>query len=222
MQGQDRRIDDRGTATGRVRGAICAAAALIGAGALLAGCGGGSPSSGVASLGAHKSTTSTIGSPASGAGGGGEASPGSQAVAYSACMRSHGVPSFPDPQISRNGGEVRVKMVVPASTARGNPRFDAAQQACRKLLPAGGPVDRPVSQQEQAQYLKAAACIRSHGVPSFPDPTFSGGGVHIDHQGLNESSPEFKAAVRACESQIPVSARGPGSAHAGSTHEAAP
>jgi hypothetical protein len=122
------------------------------------------------------------------------------------------VPNFPDPKISTNGNEVKVAIgVTPAIT--GNPHFKSAQQACSKLLPGGGPGEgskHQITPSEQAQYLKAAACIRSHGLPNFPDPTFSGGGVHITHQGLNESSPVFKAAVRACESLIPASVRGGG------------
>jgi hypothetical protein len=197
-----------------VRKALCAAVALIGAAALLAGCGGaGHSPGGVASLGSHTSSTSTTGSSAgaASASNGAEASPGSQAIAYSACMRAHGVPNFPDPQISHNGSEVRVKLAAPAGALQGDPKFKSAMHACSKLLPNGGaPVNQPtVSPQEQGQYLKAAACIRAHGIPSFPDPTFSGGGVHIDHQGLNESSPRFKAAVQACEALIPAAARGP-------------
>ena len=45
-------------------------------------------------------------------------------------------------------------------------------------------------------------------MPNFPDPTFSGGGVHIEHQALNESSPAFKTAVHACESLIPGGVHG--------------
>jgi hypothetical protein len=59
--------------------------------------------------------------------------------------------------------------VTPAIT--GNPQFKSAQQACSKLLPGGGPgsgPNRQISPQEQSQYLKAAACIRSHGIPTFP------------------------------------------------------
>jgi hypothetical protein len=172
-----------------------------------AGCGGGSPSGGVAHLASRAPTTSTTSSTA--AGSASSASPGSQAVAYSACMRAHGVPNFPDPKISTHGNEVSVAIrVTPALT--GNPHFKSAQQACGKLLSGGGPGEgssHQITPAEQVQYLKAAACVRSHGLPSFPDPTFSGGGVHISHQGLNESSPVFKAAVHACESLIPASAR---------------
>jgi hypothetical protein len=218
MQDDVKHTNDRGTAAS-LRVVACLATALI-AGVLVAGCGGTSPSGGVASLGTHTSTTSTTSSTAAGSTGGGESSPGSQAVAYSACMRSHGVANFPDPKISTHGNGVSVAIgVTPAIT--GNPHFKSAQQTCNKLLPGGGPgsgSNHQITPQEQSRYLKAAACIRSHGVPNFPDPTFSGGGVHIEHQGLNESSPAFKAAVQACESLIPGGVHG----GSGSSPEPAP
>jgi hypothetical protein len=209
MQGDAKHTTDRSGAPGGLRRAVCLAAALLALGLLVAGCGS-SPSSGVARLGSHTSTTTSTAPSASE---GRESSPGSQAVAYAACMRSHGVPNFPDPQISQHGGGVSVKMAVPASIG-GNPKFKSADHDCQKLLPPGGPGNQPViGPAEQAQYLKAAACIRTHGVPNFPDPTFSGGGVHIAHQGLNESSPVFIAAVHACESLVPGGVHGgPGSA----------
>jgi hypothetical protein len=204
------------TPTVRWRGAAGLTATLIAAGMLVSSCGGTSSGGGVASLGSHTPTTSSI---ASGPSEGRESSPGSKAVEYAACMRSHGVPNFPDPQISQHGGGVSVRMAVPAGIG-GTAKFKSADRACRKLLPAGGPGNQPVvGPAEQAQYLKAAACIRSHGVPSFPDPTFVGGGVHLDHQGLNESSPAFKTAVHDCESLIPGGVHGGGS---GSARQAAP
>lgn len=203
MQDDVKHTDDRDGTAVSPRVVACLATALIAAGVLVAGCGGSSPTNSVASLSSHASKTSTTSSAA--AGSTGSASPESQAVAYSACMRSHGVANFPDPQISNNGNEHKIAMrVTPGIT--GNPHFKSAQQACNKLLPGGGPGEgsnHQITPQEQSQYLKAAACIRSHGIPNFPDPTFSGGGVHIEHQGLNESSPAFKAAVQACESLIP-------------------
>ena len=84
--------------------------------------------------------------------------------------------------------------------------LNSAQEACRKLLPGGGPgsgSNHQISPQEQSQYLKAAACIRAHGIPNFPDPTFSGGGVHVSHQGLNLNSPQAHAAEEACQALIP-------------------
>jgi len=185
---------------------------------LVAGCGGGAKTPTVAHLG----SSTTSGNPSSGASSGsgssssesgssssssssGSASPDSQAVAYSACVRAHGVPNFPDPKVSTNGNEVKVAIGVNPSISS-NPHFNSAQQACRKLLPGGGPgegSDHQISPQEQSQYLKAAACIRAHGIPNFPDPTFSGGGVHVSHKGLDLNSPQAHAAEEACQSLIP-------------------
>ena len=72
------------------------AGAILAVGIAVAGCGGGSSRSGVA----HLSTSTSGGSPASG---GGSSSPESSAstqqkmLAYAQCMRTHGVPNFPDP-----------------------------------------------------------------------------------------------------------------------------
>ena len=70
----------------------------------------------------------------------------------------------------------------------------------------GGPgpgSDHQISPKEQSEYLKAAACIRSHGIPNFPDPTFSGGGVHVSHKGLDLNSSQARKAEEACQSLIP-------------------
>jgi hypothetical protein len=45
--------------------------------------------------------------------------------------------------------------------------------------------------------------MRSHGVPNFPDPQFSGGGVRIGGTGLDPNSPQFTAAQKACQSKLP-------------------
>jgi len=177
---------------------------------LAAGCGGGAKSPTVAHLGSSTTSSTSSNSSSSGSGGSGSASsssasPDSQAVAYSACVRAHGVPNFPDPKVSTNGNEVKVAIGINPSIS-GNPHFQSAQQACRKLLPGGGPgagSNQQISPQEQSQYLKAAACIRSHGIPNFPDPTFSGGGVHVSQKGINLHSPQARAAEEACQSLIP-------------------
>ena len=209
-----------GTTRGTTRAwrTACATAALLLTGALLAGCGGGSPKGGVASLGTHTSASHSSTSDAASASESHEASPAGQAIAYTSCMHTHGVPNFPEPQVSEHSGGVSIKMAVPAGFGQ-NPKFKSAEEACRKLLPGGGPGHQaPLTPTQQQQYLRAAACIRTHGVPSFPDPTFSGGGVHIDHEKLNESSPAFKAAVHDCESLIPGGAHG----DSGHTPQAAP
>jgi hypothetical protein len=57
---------------------------------------------------------------------------------------------------------------------------------------------------DRIDYLKAAACIRSHGVPDFPDPRFAGGEVsfHIPSTVL-QTSPLVVRAIATCRKLIP-------------------
>jgi hypothetical protein len=118
-------------------------------------------------------------------------------------MRSHGVPNFPDPG---SGGGIQVgpgSGIDPSS-----PTFQAAQRACQKLLPNGGqPSPQQRAKMEQA-LLAFSACMRSHGVPDFPDPTFTGGGAQLRLRSspggdLNPNSPRFQAAQTACQGKPP-------------------
>jgi hypothetical protein len=55
--------------------------------------------------------------------------------------------------------------------------------------------------------------MRSHGVPKFPDPDFSGGGIRMTidkNSGVDPNSPAFKAAQQACQSFLPGGKLGPG------------
>ena len=57
-------------------------------------------------------------------------------------------------------------------------RAEAATDACANLNPAGQG-SPTLTAQEQQDYLRAAACMRSHGITGFPDPTFPGGRVNL-------------------------------------------
>ena len=122
--------------------------------------------------------------------------PGAQALAYSKCMRSHGIADYPDPKINGNG----VSMGVGASgdLNPSNPAFKAASQACRSLQPGGG---NPPAQsaQEIATDVKFATCMRSHGYPSFPDPDSHG--VFNLPGTINDSSAQFGSATNTCRSR---------------------
>jgi hypothetical protein len=179
---------------------------------LVAGCGGSSSGPGVA----HLSSGTSGGSPSSD---GGSSSPESGAsaqqklVAYAQCMRTHGVPEFPEP----NEG----KLLFHSSDHNGhvtglNPesaQFQAAQKVCGKLAPNGGKAPSAAEQAKmQEGALNFSRCMRSHGVPNFPDPEFSqsGGGVGIriggkkgGPSGIDPNSPQFQAAQKACQSDLP-------------------
>ena len=69
---------------------------------------------------------------------------------------------------------------------------------------AGSSASDPGQTQAQQDGLSFARCMRSHGVPSFPDPTAGGGGFNLSAPGINSSSPAFKAAETACRDLLPV------------------
>ncbi len=185
---------------------------------LAAGCGGGSHPPGVASLGAPATTTTATApgdSPAPDGPSGGSSGGGATlqlktagAAKFAACMRSHGVPNFPDP--GQNGA---ISIGPGSGIDPGSASFQAAQQHCSSLLPNGG---RPSPQQlatMRAAALAFSACMRGHGLPDFPDPTFSGNGVQLKvtahpGSGLDPRSPTFQAAQNACRSKLPGKVQG--------------
>jgi hypothetical protein len=131
-------------------------------------------------------------------------SPTSQPLAFSHCMRSHGVPKFPDP----NSGGVWPKSQV--ELVAGNTRFETATQACGRLLPDGGPGVAPspaVVQLIQTDMLKFARCMRSDGVSNWPDPTLDRGRAIFDPQavGIDSSSPRISTKMHECERVFPAS-----------------
>jgi hypothetical protein len=177
---------------------------LAGLSLLGVGCGGSSPS-GVAHVASTTAGTSASGSP----GAAGKGDP----AAYSACMRKHGVANFPDPD-SRGGIKITFSRTADGKTTgvdTNSPQFAKAQQTCHGLLPNGGRPSAAAQQKEVRKALKFAQCMRSHGVPKFPDPEVSGGGIKqtIDPS-VNPGSPQFQAAQQACQKLVPGSAMAEG------------
>jgi hypothetical protein len=166
------------------RRARVAAVITVMAAALLAAACSGSPSS-----------TGSGGSPNAGG------SANSQALAYSRCVRSHGVPDFPDPDSS---GQIPKEAVVRALREVSDSRAKAATNACANLNPAGQG-SPTLTAQEQQDYLKAAACMRSHGITNFPDPAFSGGHVNLSiPSSIDTTSRQFTQAAQTCTKLIPA------------------
>ncbi len=77
------------------------------------------------------------------------------------------------------------------------------------MLPNGGQPSPQQRAKMQAALLAFSACMRSHGLPDFPDPTFpTGGGAEMKVGGgpgsdLNPQSPRFQAAQTACQGNLP-------------------
>jgi hypothetical protein len=127
-------------------------------------------------------------------------------LGFSKCMRDHGFANFPDPQI--DGSIVRHPDLQGTGIDPTSPAFQAAQQACQSLMPTPPPQARqPMSPQAQAKWLQFAACVRSHGVPNFPDPDFSNGGPkpNFDWSPAKDADQStLSAATQACEPLLPV------------------
>jgi hypothetical protein len=190
----------------RRRRAGLRAAALIGSAAVAAvalaaaGCGGGS-SSGVAEVDTGAATTTTSAGGGTGSGSGKSA----RALKYAQCMRSNGVPNFPDPV----NGRTTLRLGPNSNGVNPQtPQFKSAQQACKEFAPEG--LAQGGDPQLQAAWLKYAKCMRSHGVPDFPDPNFSSGGITMQLPPATANSPQFKSAQQACRSLLPAGAGGQG------------
>ena len=138
-----------------------------------------------------------------GSGSAGSGSTKAQFLAYSRCMRSHGVSDFPDPTTPAGGGVAFSINGGPGSDLNpNNPTYKSANQTCRALLPAGvqpatGPSPRIAAE------VRWARCMRSHGVPSFPDPNNQGA---FDSAKFNDTTPAFHTASKACTSLQPTGA----------------
>lgn len=129
-------------------------------------------------------------------------------AALSNCMRTHGVSNFPDPSAGPGGEGFHGVNTSPGSdtlTVDGitfsGPVFKAAEKACKKLLPGGGGPPPPISAAQRKAAIAGARCMRTHGVPTFPDPRFpAGGGILIQTgAGVDPQSPAFRHAWAACE-----------------------
>jgi hypothetical protein len=167
-------------------------AAILAVGVAVAACGSGPSTPG----GATGSST---------AGGGPSADGSSRLLAYSSCMRSHGVPNFPDPASS---GGIPKAAAISAEGAVGNSQVQTAQNACKHLIVgeslSGQPIQTITAQQQQ-YYLKAAACMRSHGIANFPEPVFPNGEVQFPmlKRLVDVRSPQFTRAFLVCHKLIP-------------------
>jgi hypothetical protein len=168
-----------------------AAATLVAAGiALLASaCGGGSPASSA------------------------EPARSPSAVAYSACIRSHGVPNFPDPDPSN---PVAVMKADPQRLGVGSTALAAAQAACQYLIPAtgstteqqdetrcavSGSCSQAVVQKWMSGLRALAQCLRRHGEPRWPDPVVGPRGTpHFNDEqaGIDHHSQHVLDEVQQC------------------------
>ena len=139
------------------------------------------------------------------------------AVAYAHCIRSHGVPNYPDP-----AGNGRASKADPQQLGVSSSQLQAAQRDCQHLYPAnGGSLGASLRQCEETgncpqamvqQVLSAmrgfSRCMRSHEVPNWPDPTVDSEGRPgfnlVPIHGTNWNSPYTQNKILACEHVMPA------------------
>jgi hypothetical protein len=111
-------------------------------------------------------------------------------LAFSKCMRGHGISGFPDPSAQGAG----IHLDPGSGLDPASPAFQAAQEQCKKLLPGGGPglQGRVVSSSD----VTFARCMRAHGVPNYPDPTAAS--AEQPPVGVNLASPAVERAEARC------------------------
>jgi hypothetical protein len=110
----------------------------------------------------------------------------SSAVAFSHCMRSHGLPNYPDPNSNGTLPKTSAQLLGVSSSA-----YSTAESACQHLLPStggsltasslqqcylAGVCPQSLVQQALSAGREFAQCMRSHGVPYWPDPSLDAEG----------------------------------------------
>jgi hypothetical protein len=164
----------------RTLGVIAAASFAL----LAAGCGGGGSPATTATT--TTTTTTQNGTPAS-------------ALAFARCMRSHGIPNWPDPSSS---GFFDKSKLQPLGLSVSRVRA-LEEGPCNIPLPSRQAYT--ITPADRTDYLKAAACMRSHGFPDFPDPTFQSNNVQTNiPSSTNTNSHRFKSAATTCTKLIPA------------------
>lgn len=194
----------------RARPARCGAALILACWAgsvLLVGCaagGQGSP--------AVPTAAQSVAGTAAGQGGAGQGGAARAAALHEAaqCIRQHGIPSYADPVLTA-GGRVysdsrSIQDAPPAA-------LSAVQQACGTLAAAAGlsPTDEPPAPPQLVQAgVRAAQCMRAHGLPNDADPSARtpytpGHGFGMTASEVpagGKASPVFQRAAQACRALL--------------------
>ena len=184
--------------------AVLAASAVV----LMAGCsgsGGGSPT--VPSLSQGAAAAQGTGGQGTGGSGAGRAS---ALHAAAQCIRQHGIPGYAEPVLTP-GGQVYSdsRSIQNASQSV----FAAVLRACQTLLTQAdlNPGNEPPAPPQLVQAgVRAAECLRAHGLPNVQDPSARseytpGHGFGMTSSVMpagGKASPVWQHARQACEAQV--------------------
>jgi hypothetical protein len=132
--------------------------------------------------------------------------------AFSRCMRAHGVPNFPDPQPGASNAKSPTAQQLGVTPAR----LSAAESACQHLLPPGvndrfPPSEIPLLLPGMRRFSR---CMRSHGVPNWPDPAVDAEGrpfFPLSRHGFTRQqahSQQITRVERECQHLLPTALGG--------------
>jgi hypothetical protein len=116
------------------------------------------------------------------------------------CLRDHGIPAK-DPilPIAPGTNLATVFGVDPQSVSQA--QLQRIQQVCAPQIQKFQQlaVPPPPWGTTDAQKLAFARCMRSHGVPNWPDPVAGSNDFPLQQAGVNRNDPAVQAAVAACQ-----------------------
>jgi hypothetical protein len=120
---------------------------------------------------------------------------------WAACMRSNGDPSQTDPTIDAYGViniTMRDVSQAVASEAHGNSGPCSQYELAAENALRGGQQYQPP---DQAQMIRYTDCMRTHGVPKYPDPG-PNGKTDFNGTGVDPNNPLVENANTICGKQI--------------------
>lgn len=129
-------------------------------------------------------------------------------LAFPNCMHTHGVTNFPD---QPTGG----KYPTPQDLGISSSLFQRAYNDCKRLLPSNDSSPGQASPQVLNEVLKFARCMRSHGYPSWPDPTPTPSGPRpytfklVGVRDFDPRSPQVDATLNKCQRLTKLGLTGP-------------
>ncbi|MFF1818962.1 hypothetical protein ACFVWG_16805 [Kribbella sp. NPDC058245] len=110
------------------------------------------------------------------------------AQTFSSCMADHGV------QVADPAPGEGLTGVDPATA--NSPAFKTALAACKDLIPGG--VRGSEAPADLQKYLEFAKCMRSNGLPDFPDPKPGSKDGMFGGSAVDRNNPAFQKAAAAC------------------------
>ena len=185
--------DPHTSAHGRRHGRTLRVGGLAGAAvavALIAGCGGSSSGRSVTHMNPTATAKSTTNS-----------STRPSLLAFATCMRTHGVLDYPDPKPPGQIPTTPIAQPAPGGGFTANPNSPAYQIASNdcKSLAVATKLGASQSSQVLTAELNFAVCMRTHGVPNYPDPANTGEiGNNGAIRGVDPSSPAVQGAEEKC------------------------